>query len=51
MSAYSRSILSGLSLSAGLKVKAFGIGIAFAQPHTGATTFMFNLSTNLSELL
>ena len=51
MSAYSRSILSGLSLSAGLKVKAFGIGIAFAQPHNGATTFMFNLSTNLSELL
>lgn len=51
MSTYSRSFLSGFSLGAGLRVKSFGIGVALAQPHTGATTFMFNLSTNLSELL
>jgi len=51
MSTYSRSFLSGLSVGAGLKVKSFGIGVALSQPHNGATTFMFNLSTNLSELL
>lgn len=51
MSGYSRSFLSGLSIGASLKVKAFGFGIAFAQPHNGAMTFMFNISTNISELL
>lgn len=51
MSTYSRSFLSGFSIGAGLKVKSFGIGVALSQPHTGATTFMFNLSTSLSELL
>lgn len=51
MSTYSRSILSGFSLGGGVKVKSFGIGLALAQPHTGATTFMFNLSCNLSEFI
>lgn len=51
MSAYSRSSLSGFSLGAGLNVRSFGVGVALAQPHNGATTFMFNISTNLSELL
>lgn len=51
MSSYSRSLLSGLSLSASLRVKAFGVGIAFAQPHKSASTFMVNISTLLSELL
>jgi len=51
MSTYSRSILSGFSLGAGLNVRSFRLGIAFSQPHSGATTFMFNISTNLSELL
>lgn len=51
MSTYSRSILSGFSIGAGIRVKSFGIGIALAQPHTGATTFMVNISTNLHELL
>lgn len=51
MSSYSRSFLSGLSVGAGIKVKSFGVGVALAQPHTGATTIMFNLSTNISELL
>lgn len=50
MSTYSRSFLSGFSIAAGLKVKSFGIGVAFAQPHTGATTFMVNISTNLTQL-
>lgn len=51
MSTYSRSFLSGFSLSGGIRVKSFGVGIAFAQPHTGATTFMFNLSCTLNELI
>jgi len=51
MSTYSRSFVSGFSLGAGIKVKNFCVSAAFAQPHTGATTFMFNLSYNLSDLL
>lgn len=51
MSTYKRSFLSGFSLGGGIKVKAFGIGVAFAQPHSGATTFMFNLTTNIGELM
>ncbi|MDY2592098.1 MAG: type IX secretion system protein PorQ, partial [Sodaliphilus sp.] len=51
MSTYQRNFLSGLSLGAGMKVKSFGFGVAFAQPHTGATTFMLNLTTSLGELL
>ncbi len=51
MSTYSRNFLSGFSLGAGLRVKSFGVGLALAQPHTGATTFMFNLSLNINDLL
>lgn len=51
MSTYNRNFLSGLSIGAGLKVKSFGFGVALAQPHTGATTFMFNLTTSIGELL
>ncbi|CCX43758.1 putative uncharacterized protein [Prevotella sp. CAG:1031] len=51
MSAYQRSFLSGFTIGASLKVKMFGIGIAFAQPHSGASTFMFNLSTSINDFL
>ena len=51
MSAYKRNFLSGFSIGGGMKVKAFGFGVAFAQPHTGATTFMFNLTTSIGELM
>ena len=51
MSTYSRSFLSGFSLSGGIRVESLGVGLAFAQPHTGATTFMFNLSCSLNELI
>lgn len=51
MSSYSRSLLSGVSLAAGLRLKAFSLGLAFAQPHKSASTFMVNISTRLSELL
>lgn len=49
MSTYRRNILSGFSLCAGVNVKNFGVGVAMSQPHTGATTIMLNLSTNLYE--
>lgn len=51
MSTYSRSILSGFSLGAQLRVKMFGIGVALAQPHKGATTFMFNLTTSINDFI
>ena len=51
MSSYQRSFLSGFSAGAGIRVKAFGIGVAVAQPHNGATTFMLNVITSLKELM
>lgn len=51
MNTYSRSFLSGMSLGAGLNVKSLKLAIAFAQPHKGGTTLMFNISYNLSDLL
>ncbi len=44
-----RNMLSGFSIGGGIKVRMFGIGVALSQQHTGATTLMFNLSTNLYE--
>ncbi|NCE69055.1 type IX secretion system protein PorQ [Duncaniella freteri] len=49
MSTYRRSILSGFSACLGLNVRNFALGVAMAQPHTGATTIMLNLSTTLYE--
>lgn len=49
MATYSRNFFSGFSIGAGLKVRAFGFGIAFAQPHQSAATFMLNITTNLYE--
>ena len=51
MSTYSRNFLSGFSVAAGIKSKSMGVGIALAQPHTGATTFMANFTMSLASLL
>jgi len=51
MSTYSRNFLSGFSLGAGLNLRRFNVGLAFAQPHSGATTLMLNLNLNLNDLL
>ena len=51
MSTYQRNMLSGFSVAGGLRVRAFGFGIALAQPHSGATTFMLNISTSINELM
>ncbi len=51
MSTYSRSFVSGFSLAAGMNLRRFNVGIALAQPHSGATTFMLNLNLNLNDIL
>lgn len=51
MSTYSRSFISGWSLTGGINVKSFKVGVALAQPHTGATTFMLNLTCSLPDLI
>ncbi|MGM9803127.1 MAG: type IX secretion system protein PorQ [Muribaculaceae bacterium] len=51
MSTYARNFISGFSVAAGMKVRGFGFGIALAQPHSGATTFMLNLTTTINELM
>ena len=51
MSTYKRSFLSGFSLGAGLNLDRFSLGLAFAQPHSGATTLMVNLNLNLQDIL
>lgn len=51
MATYHRTFLSGWSIAAGINVKAFKVGLAFAQPHTGATTFMVNLNLSLPDLM
>lgn len=51
MTTYSRSLISGFSACAGINVKSFGIDVALSQPHTGATTFMVNLTANLNDFI
>lgn len=51
MSTYSRSFLSGFSLGAGLNARRFNLSLAMAQPHTGATTIMLNLTLNINDLI
>ncbi|MCC8113937.1 MAG: type IX secretion system protein PorQ [Bacteroidales bacterium] len=51
MATYSRNFLSGWSAAFGIRTSRLGVGIALAQPTTGATTLMFNLSLNLAEIL
>lgn len=51
MLADQRTMLSGFSLAGGISVKAFNVGIAFAQRTSGASTFMLSLSCSLSDML
>lgn len=51
MSTYHRSFLSGFSIGAGLRVRGFGFGVAYAQPHKSASTVMVNLNCNIWELM
>ncbi len=51
MSTYTRSMLSGFSMAAGLNLRRFNFALALAQPHSGATTLMFNVNMNLNDLM
>ncbi|MCP9611592.1 type IX secretion system protein PorQ [Coprobacter tertius] len=51
MKSYNRNFLSGFTAGAGIKVRMFSIGASVAQHHKGGTSFMFNLNTNLNDLL
>lgn len=51
MSTYSRSFLSGFSLGGGFKVKSLALSLAYAQPHKGGSTIMFNISYNFNDLI
>ena len=51
MSTYARSFVSGFSLGAGLNLRRFNVGLALAQPHSGATTMMLNLNLNLNDIM
>lgn len=51
MSSYQRNFLSGFSIGAGFKVKAYSVGLAYALPHKGASTLLLNLGLDIAELL
>lgn len=51
MANYTRNFISGFSLAAGLKTRALGFGVAFAQPHIGGTSFMLNLTVSVADLM
>ena len=51
MSSYKRNFLSGFSIGAGFKVRAFSVGVAYALPHKGASTVLLNLGLDITELL
>lgn len=51
MQTQNRNMLSGFSLSGGIRVSNFGVGIALTRPSIGATTFMLNLSASLSSMI
>lgn len=46
-----RTILSGFSIGAGLKVKMFGIDVSVASHHVSGTTLMLNLTTSINDFL
>ena len=51
MTSYERNILSGFSIGAGFKVKAFSVGAAYAIPHKKASTILLNLGVDIFEML
>lgn len=51
MSTYQRNFLSGFTVGAGLRVKSFGVGVAYAMPHKSASSLMLNLSCSIGQLV
>lgn len=50
MTTYQRNFLSGFSIGAGFRVKAYSIDLSYALPHKGASTLLLNLGLDISEL-
>lgn len=50
MSGYKRSLLSGFTAGAGLSTSRFNVGVAIAQPHSGATTLMVNFGLKIIDI-
>lgn len=51
MGGYSRNFLSGFSLGLGIRVKSFGIQVAYAMPHKSGSSLLLNLNLALQELI
>ena len=51
MSAYSRNFLSGFSIGLGIRVKSFGVSLAYAMPHKSASSLLLNLNCSIGELI
>ena len=51
MSSYRRSLLSGFSAGAGISLSRINVGVAIAQPHSGATTLMLNLGLKIADII
>ena len=50
MSSYSRNFLSGFSIGMGIRVKSFGVQLAYAMPHKSGSSLLLNLSYSIGEL-
>lgn len=50
MSNYQRNFLSGFSLGAGFRARAFTVGAAYAMPHKGASSILLNLALDIRAL-
>ena len=51
MSSYQRNFLSGFSIGAGFRARAFTVGAAYAMPHKSASTILLNLALDIRALL
>lgn len=51
MSGYSRNFLSGFSLGMGIRVKSFGVSVAYAMPHKSGSSLLLNLNCSIGELV
>ena len=51
MSSYSRNFLSGFSIGLGIRVKSFGVSLAYAMPHKSGSSLLLNLNCSIGELI
>lgn len=51
MATYQRNFLSGFSVGLGMKIRGWGLGVAYAMPHKSGSSIMLNLALNISEVI